>query len=109
MKIYGIKTCGSVKKAFSFFNEKNIEYEFIDLKKVKLTEQELDQWLLYIPLDKLLNTKGTTYKKLQLKELNLDDKGKKEWLLKEHMLFKRPIIVSNKSITCGVDEFDKHL
>lgn len=35
MKIYGIKTCGSVKKAFDFFDGYNVSYDFIDLKKRK--------------------------------------------------------------------------
>jgi len=33
MKIYGIKTCGSVKKALKFFDDNEIEYEFVDIKK----------------------------------------------------------------------------
>lgn len=109
MKIYGIKSCGSVKKAFVYFDSKDIPYEFVDLKKVALTNEDLTKWLGYIPLSKLLNRQGTTYKKLNLKDLNLSDADIKEWLLKEQMLFKRPIIESNKAITCGVEDFDKHL
>lgn len=41
--------------------------------------------------------------------MNLDENGIKEWLLKEQMLFKRPIVVSDNLVTCGVDGFDKHL
>ncbi len=109
MKIYGIKSCGSVKKAFVYFDSKNVSYEFIDLKKVALTNEDLTKWLKYIPLNKLLNRQGTTYKKLNLKDLNLSDEDIKMWLLKEQMLFKRPIIEGDKTITCGVDDFDKHL
>ncbi|QOG11670.1 arsenate reductase family protein [Arcobacter sp. FWKO B] len=109
IKIYGIKSCGSVKKALNFFDIHNISYEFIDLKKETILSSDLDKWLQFISLEKLLNRQGTTYKKLGLKEMSLDEDGIKQWLLKEQMLLKRPIIVSSNLISCGVDNFEKHL
>jgi Spx/MgsR family transcriptional regulator len=92
MKVYGIKTCGSVRKALAFFKEHNIECEFIDLRKEIISLEQLDNWISKVSIDKLFNSKGQKYRTLGLKELNLDDNGKKEWLQKEQMLFKRPII-----------------
>jgi Spx/MgsR family transcriptional regulator len=92
INIYGIKTCGSVRKALAFFKSHDIEVNFFDLKKIDIEEKQLDSWLDSISIDKLFNNKGQKYRTLNLKDLNLDDKGKKEWLLKENMLFKRPII-----------------
>jgi arsenate reductase len=45
MKVYGIKTCGSVKKAFKFFNDRNIEYEFHDFKKEPVGCDKVEVWL----------------------------------------------------------------
>lgn len=107
MKVYGIKTCGSVKKALKFFKENDIEYEFIDFKKTSVGEEEINNWLKKIPMDILFNNKGTKYRTLNLKELNLDDAGKKEWLIKENMLIKRPVIEYKDHILVRFDE-DKY-
>jgi arsenate reductase (glutaredoxin) len=104
MKVYGIKACGSVKKATTFLDSHNISYEFIDLKKVQLTLEDINSWLQYIPLEKLLNRQGTTYKKFGLKDMNLDEDSIKEWLLKEQMLIKRPVLVMTDKVLVGFDE-----
>ena len=62
MKIYGIKTCGSVKKAFSFMKENNIPYEFIDFKITPVDASKIKEWIAKSSIDVLLNTKGTKYK-----------------------------------------------
>lgn len=104
VKIYGIKNCGSVKKALNFLNSKNIPYEFIDFKVTLPTQNHLNNWLQFVSLDMLYNKKGTTYKKLGLKDLTLTESEIKEWLLKEPMLIKRPVIEYQKGVIVGFDE-----
>jgi Spx/MgsR family transcriptional regulator len=105
MKVYGIKTCGSVKKALKFFNDNGIEYEFVDLKKTPVNCEKIDEWIEKVGIDTLLNTRGTKYRQLKLKELNLDDNGKREWLCKENLLIKRPVIeLDNGDVIVGFDE-----
>ncbi len=104
MKLYGIKTCGSVRKAIKFFKDNNIEFELIDFKKTVVGEKEISYWLTKVSIDKLFNSKGTKYRTLKLKELNLDDKGKKEWLIKENMLIKRPVIEYKDQVIVAFDE-----
>lgn len=110
MKIYGIKTCGSVKKATSFMNAKGIEFDFIDFKKENVDIQKIKEWVNKSSIDKVFNNKGTKYKTLNLKALNLDENGKIEWLAKENMLVKRPIIeCDDGSLVVGFneDEYNK--
>ncbi len=104
MKVYGIKTCGSVRKAIKFFNDNEIEFDFIDIRKEPQGKEKIESWLKKISIDKLFNNKGTKYRTLKLKELNLDDEGKKEWLIKENMLLKRPIIEFKDQVIVGFDE-----
>ncbi len=105
MRVYGIKTCGSVKKALKFLNDNGIEYEFIDFKKSPVGCEKVEEWIGKVGIDKLLNTRGTKYRQLKLKELNLDDEGKKEWLCKENLLIKRPVIeLDNGDVIVGFDE-----
>ena len=103
MKVYGIKSCGSVKNAFAFFKEHGIAYEFVDLKKEPQEREKIDSWLSKAPIETLFNTKGTTYRTLKLKELNLDNTQKAEWLAKENMLIKRPVIEFEEEVIIGFD------
>ncbi len=104
MNIYGITTCGSVKKALSFFKAHNISYTFFDLKQERISEEKLEVWLQKQPLSVIFNTKGTKFKTLGLAK-EISDKEKKQWLLKEQLLFKRPIIeCDNGTLIVGFDE-----
>ncbi len=103
MKVYGIKTCGSVRKAIKFFKENQIQYDFIDFKKEQIGIKKIEEWLEKVSIDKLFNNKGTKYRTLKLKELNLDDNEKKEWLAKENMLIKRPVIEYDENVIVAYD------
>jgi len=105
MVIYGIKSCGSVKKALKFLKDNSIEFEFVDIRKNPVDCKKIDEWLKDVDIDRLFNSKGTKYRQLKLKELNLDDKQKREWLCKENLLIKRPVIEpDNGKILVGFDE-----
>jgi Spx/MgsR family transcriptional regulator len=104
MKLYGIKTCGSVRKAIKFFKENDIEFEFIDFKKEEIKQDKIDAWLQKVSINKLFNNKGTKYRTLKLKDLNLDDDEKAKWLAKENMLIKRPVIEYKDSVIVAFDE-----
>jgi Spx/MgsR family transcriptional regulator len=104
MKIYGIKTCGSVKKAMKFFKDNAIDFELVDFKKESVGCDKIEDWFQKTTVDTLFNNKGTKYRTLKLKDLNLDDEGKKQWLCKENMLIKRPVIEYNGDVIVGFDE-----
>ncbi|MCV6609070.1 MAG: arsenate reductase family protein [Campylobacterales bacterium] len=104
MTIYGIKTCGSVKKAFSFFKEKGTEYEFFDFKKDSVDEEKIREWLKQVDLKILLNNKGTKYRTLGLSKMDLSDEEKIQWLVKENMLIKRPVIEFDGKVIIGFNE-----
>ncbi len=105
IKVYGIKTCGSVKKALKFFKENGIVYEFIDFKSEPVRCEKIDEWLSKVDMNTLFNSRGTKYRTLKLKESNLDDNGKREWLCKENLLIKRPVIELNSGeVVVGFDE-----
>ncbi|MFA6195079.1 MAG: arsenate reductase family protein [Sulfurimonas sp.] len=102
IKVYGIKNCGSVKKALSFFKEHNLACGFHDFKSEKVSCETISTW--HVEMKTLFNSKSTTYKNLNLKELNLDDEAKKEWLCKENLLIKRPVIEFDNKVVVGFDE-----
>ena len=104
IKVYGIKSCGSVRKALSFFKDHNIETEFFDFKKMTPDSTLIQTWVDKSDINILFNAKGAKYRTLGLKELNLDDQGKFEWLCKEPMLFKRPIVHFDDKVMVGFKE-----
>jgi Spx/MgsR family transcriptional regulator len=99
--IYGIKNCGSVKKAFQFFNDHALDYTFVDFKTSPVDKNKISQWSQKAGLTLLLNTKGTTYRTLDLKSLVLNESDKIEWMAKENRLIKRPVIEYNANIIVG--------
>lgn len=99
--VYGIKSCGSVKKAFQFLNENGLDFTFVDFKTTPVNSQKITQWIEKNDLTLLLNTKGTTYRNLGIKSLDLDGAQKVQWMAKENLLIKRPVIEYNSNVIVG--------
>jgi len=107
IKLYGIKSCDSVKKAIKYLKKNNLEYQFIDLKITVLDNNIVNKWLENISIDILFNKRSRTYRDLKLKELDLDDKDKIDWLIKEPLLIKRPVIeLDDRSVIVGYNQLD---
>lgn len=106
LKIYGIKNCNTMTKAFGFLQEKEAEFEFIDYKKQKPSEALLKEFLTKTNLPALVNKQGTTYRKMT--DQQKSDLEKEETALpiltENSSMIKRPVIVySDGSITLGFD------
>jgi len=106
MKIYGIKSCDTMKKAFTWLNNKDIEFVFFDYKKEILLEDNFNYWLSKLPLEQIVNKQGTTYKKLTDEQkvaiLNIDSAFE---IIKENTsVIKRPLIEINNNVYVGFNE-----
>jgi len=64
MVVYGIPNCDTVKKARTWLTEQGHAFAFHDFKKAGVTAELLTQWLAEVPLDTLLNRRGTTWRAL---------------------------------------------
>lgn len=110
--LYGIKTCGSVKKAITLLQKHNIPFDFIDLKSTTPNKNEIQSWIESKGIQVVLNNKGTTYKNLKkegkITESILDSKTsidtQADTLFHTPMLLKRPIITSDNFLIIGYDE-----
>ncbi|MCR6573341.1 ArsC family transcriptional regulator [Campylobacter insulaenigrae] len=99
LKFYGIKNCNSVKKAMDYLNSKQIEFEFLDIKK--LDEETLNFWLSKRSILELVNTAGMSARKIGLnkeKLQNLNLLEIKTLILENPSLIKRPVIVEKDKI-----------
>jgi Spx/MgsR family transcriptional regulator len=93
MKLYGIKSCASVKKARSFFDTNDIKYEFIDISKKGIDSDKLNYWTNFIDSINMLNPRSKAYKENKVKEMkNLTSKKASKLILNDNTILKRPII-----------------
>lgn len=104
IELYGITNCDTVKKARNWLAENNIVYEFSDFKKNAPSEAVIRQWLEQVPLETLLNKRGTTWRKLgdanrQAAENNLEEAIR---LMTENpSLIKRPVLRKEVRVYVG--------
>lgn len=107
LKIYGIKNCSSMKKAFDLLTELNLSYEFHDYKKQGIDSETLAIWLEQIGSDLVLNKKGTTWRKLSPEQqaYALESKDNLIETLSQHSsLIKRPVLKTAQGFIIGFDE-----
>jgi Spx/MgsR family transcriptional regulator len=106
MKIYGIKSCDTMKKAFTWLNNHGIEYTFFDYKKEVLLEDNFNYWLSKITLEQIVNKQGTTYKKLtDSQKAAIKNPDTAFDIIKVNTsVIKRPLIEINNSVYVGFNE-----
>lgn len=108
MKVYGIKTCGTYKKAIKWFTENNIEFESVNLREVAPTKEELAQYhkLSGSELKKFFNTSGKLYRELDLKnkQKSMTNDEIYQLLSENPMLIKRPLVVDGDYVRTGFKE-----
>ncbi|MEB3766873.1 Spx/MgsR family RNA polymerase-binding regulatory protein [Acinetobacter sp. MD2] len=106
-KIYGIKNCGSMKKAFDALTTNGLAYEFHDYKKQGIDADTLKTWLDALGADTVLNKKGTTWRKLTETEQQhalATEQNLIETLITHTSLIKRPILATTTGYIAGFDE-----
>ncbi len=114
--IYGIKSCSTMKKAFTKLDELKVEYDFHDYKKQGIDKASVQRWVDALGVEKVLNKRGTTWRKLTDEQKHNADASVDnaiDILVENTSMIKRPIVegqVADKSVLlCGFskDEFDK--
>lgn len=93
IKIYGIKNCDSMKKAFTWLDERNIPYEFHDYKKAGVPRERLVAWCKALGWKTLLNTKGPTWRKLSPEQQAITTQSQAVALMMEYpSVIRRPLV-----------------
>ncbi len=92
-RIYGIKNCDSMKKAFVWLDERAIPYEFHDYKKLGVPRERLVAWCQSAGWKTLLNTKGATWRKLTPEQQAISTQSKAVATMLEHAsVIRRPVV-----------------
>ncbi|MBA6245064.1 MULTISPECIES: Spx/MgsR family RNA polymerase-binding regulatory protein [unclassified Psychrobacter] len=116
--IYGIKSCSTMKKAFTKLNDLDVSYDFHDYKKQGVDKDTVQRWVNELGIEKVLNKRGTTWRKLDESQKQAADASVDtaiDLLVENTSMIKRPIVEGQLAdkvqavLLCGFDEaeFDK--
>lgn len=104
VKIYGIKNCDTMKKAFAWLEANGIGYEFHDYKKDGVPMDRIQDWAKRAGWEKLINTRGQTYRKIPDKErVGLNEERALRLLGKYSSAIKRPVVEAGKRLLIGFE------
>jgi Spx/MgsR family transcriptional regulator len=103
-KIYGIKNCDTMKKAFAWLDAKKIAYDFHDYKKDGVPAGKLKEWAKRAGWEKLVNARGPTWRKIPEKQREALTEARALALLAQHSsAIKRPIVEAGAALLIGFD------
>ena len=99
MKLICYKRCTTCKGVEKMLEEKNISYDYRDIKEDNPTAAELKEWheKTGLPIKRFFNTSGKIYREENIKDKlpDLSNDEAYELLAKDGMLVKRPILFTN--------------
>lgn len=101
-RLYGIRNCDTMKKAWTWLDQHDVAYEFHDYKKQGIDRATLEGWAKQVGWQVLLNKAGTTFK-------NLPDPDKADiteakaigLMLAQPSMIKRPVLDAGGALTVG--------
>jgi arsenate reductase len=103
-KIYGIRNCDTMKKAFAWLDSRKIAYEFHDYKKVGVPPGKLAEWAARAGWEKLANTRGPTWRKIpEAQRENPTEARVLALLARNTSAIKRPIVEADSELLIGFD------
>lgn len=103
-EIYGIKNCDTMKKAFRWLEEQQVNFVFYDYKKQPPSDAFLQSCLEKLDWESLINKRGTTWRKLDESiKTRLSQDTIIEVLQSNPSMIKRPLLIHNQEITLGFD------
>lgn len=111
-KLYGIKNCDTVKKARSWLEQNQLNYQFHDYRVDGISAELLKRFAANSGWEALLNKRSTTWRQLdeaQKADLNADTVL--QLLLAHPTLIKRPVLESGDVFIIGfnADEYQHAL
>ena len=108
MKVYGITTCSTVKKARAWLDAHRVPYEIVDFKKSPPSGAQLGRWVKALGWETVLNRRGTTWRMLpeHVQTGVRDAKSATEVMLANPSAIKRPILELDGDLLIGFDEAD---
>ena len=99
VRVYGIRNCDTMKKAFAWLDANQVAYEFHDYKKAGVPAGKLKAWAGKVGWEKLANTRGPTWRKIPDGQKKNIEKALEE----NTSAIKRPIVETGATLLVGFD------
>ena len=91
--MYGIRNCDTIKKARSWLDAHDVEYDFHDYKSAGIDRERLERWCKELGWEVLLNRAGSTFRKLPDADKKVSDTRKAiALMLAQPSMIKRPVL-----------------
>jgi Spx/MgsR family transcriptional regulator len=103
-KVYGIRNCDTMKKAFAWLDARKIAYDFHDYKKDGVPPGKLEEWAERAGWEKLANTRGPTWRKIpEAQRENSSEARVLALLAANSSAIRRPIVEVGTRLLIGFD------
>jgi arsenate reductase len=103
-RIYGIRNCDTMKKAFAWLDAKKIPYDFHDYKKEGVPPGKLKEWAARAGWERVANTRGPTWRKIPEAQRSNPTEARVLALLEHNTsAIKRPIVEAGSKLLIGFD------
>jgi len=104
IRVYGIRNCDTMKKAFAWLDDRGVEYRFHDYKRDGVPKDRLAAWSKVLGWERLANTRGPTWRKIsESARANLDEARALKLLLENPSAIRRPVVEWGRKLTVGFD------
>jgi arsenate reductase len=90
--VYGIPSCGTVKKARTWLDEKGVAHTFVDFRATPPSSQQVRAWVAAFGAKSMRNTSGGAYRALPDEKAAWSDAEWTARFIADPMLIKRPIV-----------------
>lgn len=90
--VYGIPSCGTVKKARAWLDAAKRPYRFVDLRETPPSRAQVEAWVAAFGTKALRNTSGGSYRALGAEKDGWSDKQWTDAFAADPMLIKRPVV-----------------
>ena len=102
IKLYGIRNCDTMKKAWTWLDEHGVAYAFHDYKKAGIDRARLEAWADQVGWQTLLNRAGTTFRALpDADKANLTESSALGLMLAHPSMIKRPVLETGAGLLVG--------
>ena len=100
--IYGIKNCGTMKKARTWLDANGVAYRFHDFKVEGIAKTRVEGWAKQAGWEVLLNRAGTTFRGLaEADKANLNRAKAIALMVAQPAMIKRPVLEASGRVLVG--------
>lgn len=110
LTVHGLKNCDTCRKALKWLDEREIAYQFVDVRKDGVEEADISRWVKAVGWETLLNKRGTTWRGLDDTEKESADETTAAGLMATYpALIKRPVFEADGRVIVGFKDEQQRL